>query len=201
MSDVNDDVVKAVWRSQPTEVQTMSISYVRHRASELERAFRIRSVLEQGTCILALIWCACVIAMAPHAWIKAGVALLLVGIAYAMMQWRRRAAAHGPDAIESIDVGLVFYRRELERKRDIHRTLWRWYLLPMAPGVTAILTWNFFGDQHTKGTWTPWIVAAMVLAWIAFAVIYEWFKAAQCQREIDALSTLDRDVGSPSPPR
>jgi hypothetical protein len=188
MSDVSDEPVKAIWRSQPTEVQVMSATYISHRASELTRSFRIRNVLEQGACWIALIWCVCVIVMAPSVWIKEGVALLLLGIAYAMLQWRRRMAAdRATPGFESIDTGLVFYKRELERKRDIHRTLWRWYLLPMAPGAFAILAWNFFGDPHTKGTWTPWIVAGMLFIWVVLALIYERFKAAQCQREIDAL--------------
>jgi hypothetical protein len=122
---------------------------------------------------------------------KAGVALLLAGIAYSMMQWRRRVGASRTHAFESTDAGLVFYERELERKRDFHRTLWRWYLLPMAPGIIAILTWNFFGDPRTRGTWTPWVVAAMLIVWIVFALMYERIKAAQCQREIDSLSSLD----------
>jgi hypothetical protein len=81
-----------------------------------------------------------VIVMAPHVWIKAGVALLLAGIAYAMAQWRRRAAPNNARVFESVDASLVFYKRELERKRDFHRTLWRWYLLPIAPGTLAMTT-------------------------------------------------------------
>lgn len=171
----------------------MPVSYVRHRARELERSFRVRNLLEQSACVLALICCVGVIAMAPHAWIKIGVALLLAGIVYSMVQWRRRATGHRSQVFESVDASLVFYRRELERQRDIHRTLWRWYLLPMAPGTTVILMWSFLGDPHTKGTSTAWIVVGMLLIWITFAVVYERAKAAQCQREIDALASLGGD--------
>jgi hypothetical protein len=195
MNEIKEDAVKAVWRSQPVEAATMSIAYVRHRASELERAFRVRSLLEQGVGLLVLIWCAYVIVVAPHLWIKAGVALLLAGIAYSMVQWRRRGIPNKTQAFESVDASLVFYTRELERKRDFHRTLWRWYMLPMAPGILAILAWSFIGDQHTRGTWTPWVVAAMLLVWTVLALIYERVKSAQFQREIDALSSLGRDAG------
>jgi hypothetical protein len=193
MSEMNDDPIKAVWRSQPTEVPTMPISYLRHRARKLERSFRVRHYLEQSAFVLALILCVRVIAVAPHAWVKIGVALLLAGIVYSMVQWWRRARDHRSQGFESVDASLVFYRRELERQRDIHRTLWRWYMLPMAPGVGVILMWSFLGDAHTKGTLTPWIVLGMLLIWITLTVIYERAKAAQCQREIDALASVGGD--------
>lgn len=182
------DAMKAVWRSQPVEVPTMSMSYVQHRNNELQRALRIRNFLEQGTSVLALLGCGFVIIVAPYVWVKAAVGLLGIGILCALVQWRRRAAPHRTGCLDTIEAGIVFYRRQLERKRDMHRTLWRWYLLPMVPGCIAILAWNFFGDPATKGTATPWLVAALFLAWMLFAVLYERAKAAQCQREIDALS-------------
>jgi hypothetical protein len=192
MREMNPDPVKAVWRSQPTEIPAMSISYVRHRASELDRSFRFRNFFEQSTCVLALVGCAVVLVVGPHVWVKVGAALMAAGICYSLFQWRRRVAAPRPQVFESVDAGLVFYRRELERRRDIHRTLWRWYLLPMAPGAAVFLTWSLIGDPHTVGTLTPWLVVGMLVTWTTFAVIYERAKAAQCQREIEALASLDR---------
>jgi CDP-diglyceride synthetase len=196
MTDRNDDPIKALWRGQSTEVPAMSASYVRHRTGELHRAFRIRNVLEQGTSLLALAGCLIVIVLAPHPWIKSAVALLLIGGAYALFQWRRRTASLGTDPSESVTASLTFYKHELERKRDIHRTLWRWYLLPLAPGVIGVLSWNFFGDPQTRGTSAPWVVLGLLVVWIVFSVIYERYKAAQCQREIDALSALETDPDS-----
>lgn len=190
MTDRNDDPIKALWRAQSTEVPAMSVSYVRHRTGELHRAFRIRNLLEQGSSLVALAGCLIVIVMAPHPWIKSAAALLLIGGAYAQVQWRRRTASLRSVPSESSASSLEFYKRELERKRDVHLTLWRWYLLPMAPGVIAMLTWNFFVDPQTKGTSAPWAVLGMLTIWIVFSVIYERYKAAQCQREIDALSGL-----------
>lgn len=190
MSDSNDPL-KAMWRSQSTEVPAMSATYIRHRARELERGFRVRSLLEQGTSALGIVGCLVVLFVAPHPWVKAAAALLLAGVAYALIQWRRRTAALRIDPSDAVEAGVVFYKRELERKRDIHLTLWRWYLLPMAPGVIAILTWNFFGDPHTRGTAGPWGPLAMLVVCIVGSVIYERHKAAQCQREIDALASLE----------
>jgi len=198
MTDHNDDRIKALWRAQSTEVPAMSVSYVRHRTSELHRTFRIRNWLEHGGSILGLAICLIVILVAPHPWVKSGVALLLIGGAYAMFQWRRRTASLRTEPSQSSVATLAFYKHELQSKRDIHLTLWRWYLLPLAPGVIAILSWNFFGDPQTKGTLAPWGVLVMLVVWIVFSMIYERYKAAQCQREIDALSGLETDAGNRS---
>lgn len=194
MSDLNDDPLKALWRSQPTEVPTMPAAYVRHRVTELDKAFRIRNVLEQGACVLALVWCAVVVATAPDVWMQIGVSLLLLGVAYSLFQWRRRVAAQRPQASESASNGIAFYRRELERKRDIHRTLWRWYLLPMMPGAVVVLAWNIFGNPDMRDTPTHWIALTVTAIWIAIFLFYERAKAAECQREIDALASMEKDT-------
>lgn len=174
----------------------MPIAYVRHRVNELDKAFRIRNALEQGACVLALVWCAVVIATSSDVWLQVGITLLLLGIVYSLVQWRRRVAAHRPQASDAASAGIVFYRRELERKRDIHRTLWRWYLLPMLPGAAVVLPWNFFGHPELKGTLIPWFALATVVVWITIFLLYERAKAAQCQREIDALASLEKEATS-----
>ena len=189
MNDFND--VQRLWQSQPTEIPPMTTTYLRHRAIELELAFRRRSIIEQGVAIATLIACAIVLITTPGYWAKSSIVLLIVGIGWALFQWRRRTRERSNFA--AADTSMAFYVRELEDKRDLHRTLWRWYLLPIAPGALALLIWKLFGDPASRGTWTPWIVTVLVLLWTAGALIYERAKAAQYQREIDALTDSDAE--------
>ena len=193
MSDMNDDPMKTVWRSQPTEVPAMSVSYLRHRAGELDKSFRLRSRLEQAACLLGMILCVGIVLLEQELWQKVGAALLLVGILFGFVQWRRRTAANAAPAFESAAAGLVFYKRELERKRDIHRTLWRWYLLPIfIPAAAFLALAMIFSDLQTK--LPPWILLVIMAVSMIFAVVYENTKAAQYQREIDALASLDKEA-------
>ena len=162
----------------------MSSAYLQHRANELRRAFRRRNAIEQGTAVVTLIACAIVLVTTPGYWAKSSLILLIIGMSWALLQWRRRARA-GSSVASATSV--TFYIRELEHKRDLHRTLWRWYLLPMVPGAVALLAWKLFGDPNTRGTWTPWIVTVLLVLWTVGSLIYERAKAAQYQREIDAL--------------
>lgn len=191
MTDMNEDPMRAVWLSQPTEVPTMPISYLRHRISELQRRFRLRGMLEQGACLVALIWCAVIFAVEQEPWKKAGAALMFLGTCFAIVQWRRRTATRTAQPFESATAGLVFYKRELEHKRDIHRTLWRWYLLPFfVPGVAFILLGIIFGDLHSTAQVSPWIMLGMMVVIGIVAIAYENIKAAQYQREIDAIDSM-----------
>ena len=194
MSDFNESGAKRLWRSQPSEIPAMSTVYLRHRAGELERASRRRNILELGTGLVTLIACAILLFTTPYDLARASVALLMVGIGWAMFQWRRRARERSDFA--SAGSSIAFYIRELEHKRDLHKTLWRWYLLPMMPGTVAFMTWSLVGDPNARGTPTPWIVTGLVLAWIIGAVCYERAKAAQYQREIDALAALNADASA-----
>ena len=170
----------------------MSVSYLRHRAGELDKSFRLRSRLEQAACLLGMILCVGIVLLEQELWQKVGAALLLVGILFGFVQWRRRTAANAAPAFESAAAGLVFYKRELERRRDIHRTLWRWYLLPIfVPAAAFLLLGIFFGDLQTRDTLSPWMVLGAITVLNIFAVAYENTKAAQYQREIDALAYLD----------
>jgi hypothetical protein len=184
MNDLNDAGAKRLWQSQPSEIPPMSTAYLHHRANELQRAFQRRNAIEQGTAVATLISCTIVLVTTPGYWVKSSLLLLIIGMSWALLQWRRRARAGSSFASTT---SVAFYIRELEHKRDLHRTLWRWYLLPMVPGAVALLAWKLFGDPGTRGTWAPWIVTVLLVLWTVGSLIYERAKAAQYQREIDAL--------------
>ena len=188
MTEMNDDAMKALWRSQTPEVPTMPASYFRHRAEELEKSLKFRSALEQGACLLGVVLCAGIIGLEQEPWQKLGAAMLMVGTLYAWFQWRRRTSRN--ESFDPASAGLTFYRRELERRRDIHRTAWRWYALPIiVPAVAFVL----LGMLHRHGSASePWIVLGAMLTCIILSFVYERQQAAKFQREIDALASLER---------
>ncbi len=63
---------------------------------------------------------------------------MLAGTAYVVVQLYRRSR---PLALPE-ELGLMgsveFYRRELVRQRDLLRSVWSWYLAPLAPGLLVI---------------------------------------------------------------
>jgi hypothetical protein len=115
--------------------------------------------------------------------------LWVLGMAYVMVQWHRRAAAQAPaDQLGTLDA-LQFYRQQLVRQRDARRGSWRWWLPPFAPFLIVMFS-AFFLEVHP----TPWVAILGLAGWVVFgltmsAVSYERV-ARGLQAEIDALDSM-----------
>jgi hypothetical protein len=68
-----------------------------------------------------LVWAACAVLVVGEAVVVAGV-------------WRRSRRAAAPPDGTTAEV-LAHYRGELLRERETLRTVWRWYLAPVLPGL------------------------------------------------------------------
>jgi hypothetical protein len=59
------------------------------------------------------------------------------GLYVAVVVWKSETPPM-PESLEFV-AALAHYRGELERRRRIIQTLWRWYLMPMVPGMLLII--------------------------------------------------------------
>ena len=111
----------------------MDIGELRKKALEFERRVRNRNWREYGAALLVAVACVWMLVAAPRWHVKAGAALSMVGIAAVCWNLYRKGSAEVlPDgAVVSRD----WYRKELERQRDLLRDVWKWYLGPMVPGM------------------------------------------------------------------
>jgi hypothetical protein len=116
---------RRIWQDQPTEVMKMSLDEVRRRAQKLElrdRLSTLASIVIGFFLFFLCIWFARIGAgLAP----RIGWAMLSLWALYYVYQaykwvWPGRLAA---DA--TFSTSLEFYRKELERKRDYGRHIWR----------------------------------------------------------------------------
>ena len=123
-----EGTLQALWQSQSSDKPAMSLEQVRDKARQLERRVARRNRRE---------YIAAVVAVFSYGWILAS--------ARWRCSYRRRADHRGDDphllpaAREWIrpslqaDVGiknsLEFYRVQLERQRDLLRSVWLWFLL------------------------------------------------------------------------
>jgi hypothetical protein len=87
------------------------------------------------------------------------------------------------------DLGLTsaleFHRVELERQRDLLRSVWWWYLLPFTPGVLVLE----IGQALARPERTSRIIVMSVVMLLVAVGIYalNWRAAARVQRRIDRL--------------
>lgn len=187
--------LQALWQSQPVEPKQFSPQEVRDKATRFQRTIRFRNLREYVAAVFVLV------IFSGYAWkadtwlSKAGPALIVVGTLYIMFQLYTRAASlpvPGGDGNAGVTESCVqFHRRELERQRDLLRTVWRWYLGPLVPGLFVMFLDRFI-EAWAKGGFA--IVASLgstLVTVLVFLGVW-WLNAAgarKLQREIDALDT------------
>jgi hypothetical protein len=183
-----------VWQSQALDAPRMSLAYVRHRASGLERRTQWRNALEYGVGVLACAMCG-VIAyqqFASRPIMTASLVMMALWSLYYVYRWHQLASSKPVPAEAGVLDTLRYQRQQLERQRDMRRRSWRWAGLPLLPGLALMLASLLL--EHDP---VPWGGIAFVIAWLfvgtAIAVWILESEANRFQREIDALDSLASD--------
>ena len=103
-------------------------------------------------------------------------------VAYLIHRWGTARMLPSDLALTS---ALDFHRVELERQRDLLRSVWWWYLLPFTPGLLVLEV----GQALARPERTPRIVAFSIAMFLFAVGIYAWNlrAAARIQRRIDRL--------------
>lgn len=130
---MNPDSIRELWQSQEGESQRMPIEELRRRAAAFETSIRRRNWREYGASLFAGACCLWML-YAPTPWhVRAGAVLSLAGIAAVCLNIYRMGSA--PPATDAAAASRDWYRKELERQRDLLRGVWKWYLGPLIPGL------------------------------------------------------------------
>jgi hypothetical protein len=183
--------VQQVWQSQATEAPRISLAYVRHGVSALERRARWRNAFEYGMAVFAIVVFLLV------AWQRAsGRPIMLAAMICAalwslfyMFRWHQLASVVvRPDEAGILDT-LQYQRKHLERQRDARRGSWRWWGLPALPAVLLSIASLIFELNPV-----PWGSVVLITVWIlvggGIGAWYLEYEARRFQREIDALDSL-----------
>ena len=186
-----DDPIE-VWQSQPVEPLIMSIEEIRKKAAAFQRRIQGRNLRETVASLVAIGIFALFFKWFPAPVQRIGSCLTIAGYLYVLWRMNGSAAASRVPTNAAFEACLTFHRRELVRQRDLLRTVWRWYLGPLVPGLLV----SVLGALATKARHpSDWWRAAPLL--VVFAAVF-WLvarlnrRAADClQRQID---DLDRAV-------
>lgn len=178
-----------VWLAQATQAPRVSLEYIRHQASSLERGTRFRAGLNYFICVLACGfygWSAWT-HFSGLPWLQAAVTWYGLFMIYCMYRLHRHVAAQ----INTADAGVLdtlrFHRRQLERQRDFRRHSWRWQFLAILPGLllqTIAMAVYSMPPQKV-------VILAVVIS-LGFVLQYGVgeIRARRSEREIDALDSL-----------
>jgi hypothetical protein len=189
MTDPSQDRdLQALWQSQSPgddAGSAMALDEIRQMAQRLEHKVSRRNRREYVAAAVVVAAFGWQVFTAPSVLLRIGAGMCLVAaiaVAYLMHRWGTARTLPSDLALTS---ALAFHRVELERQRDLLRSVWWWYLLPFTPGVLVLE----IGQALARPERTTRIIALSVVMLLMAVGIYalNWRAAVRIQQRIDRL--------------
>lgn len=185
--------LQSLWQSMPTAPVTITVEEMRTRSLTFEKKVGRRNLIEYiaAAFVIAIFaWYATWPIPATPLWPIANIAII-IGTLVVVWNLHRIAGATGTPGEASLVSLIDHHRSGLVKQRDALRSVWRWYLLPFAPGLVLWFTALWVGSPESKEKLTFGLglgLAALVsLAVSGFIVLLNLIGAARIQRMIDEL--------------
>jgi hypothetical protein len=186
---MNDKELKALWKSQPLDAETVSLDAIRGAAKGFNSVILRRNRQEEFAGYLTML------IFGVFAWVlkittmRAGCVLIILGTLVMLYQLRKRAAIGTLPNRELASTYVDYFRAELVRQRDALRAIWLWGIVPVVPGL-ALLVWGMAENDPSGFPWVPMLALFLV----PFGVVV-WMNlnvARKLQQKIDEIDASAR---------
>jgi len=182
-----------IWQSQDVEPLMISMEEIRSKAVRFERQIRSRNRRETTVAVVMIAVFGLFLFVFPSPMARAGSLLTIAGIVFVIYRMNRQAAPDRVPAGGGFESCVAFHRRELERQRDLLRSIERWYLGPLIPGVLvfslAVIEPKIRPD-HPADWWRALPGLAIMVAWFWFTIRLNRRAADGLQQTIDELARV-----------
>lgn len=186
-----NDRLKSVWQNQPSEGIRMSVDEIRRRAGKFHKKIYWRNAREYVAALVVVVFCGFMVWRVSDALTRVGLGLMIAGMLYLIWHLHRKGSARSLPAEMGLASGLDFFRRELERQRDLLRSVWLWYLGPLIPGPVVLMV----AKARTNPDHLRHIGLSLASALFAFLYVLVWMlnqrAGRSLQRQIDELNALE----------
>lgn len=186
------DDIRSLWQSMPVDPVSISMDEMRVRAQKFEQKIRRRNYIEYAASVLVVAifgWYATFPLPATPLWPIANL-VIIGGILLVVWNLHRKARASAPPSDASAATLIDFQRAEFTRQRDALKTVWRWYVLPVVPGLILWFIAVAVGIPAKDPVRAAIVLsgtALVVLVVFAAIILLNLLGAAHLQRQIDAL--------------
>ena len=188
-----NDRLKRVWQNQPSEGMLMSVDELRRRARKFQRKIYWRNAREYVAALVVVILFGFEFWLVPDALTRVGFGLCIAGLLYVVGQLHRKGSARSLPAEMGLATSLEFFRRELEKQRDLVGSVWSWYLGPLIPGL-VVLTVAFArtNPRHLRHFGLSLAIFNLVAA-LVFVLVWRLNQRAarKLERRIEELNALE----------
>jgi hypothetical protein len=139
MTDPSNDVdLQALWQSQALDQHAISLEEIRGKATRFERIVARRNLREYVAAVLVVAGFGWIMWVEPSGIVRVGAGLVIAGTIFIVHQLRTRGSAMSLPADLVLSRALEFHCAQLVRQRDLLRSVWWWYLLPLLPGMLLV---------------------------------------------------------------
>ena len=143
-----DSEIKKLWQNQEEAPVPMPVEMLRQRVRRFRTGVKIWLALELAAFAYVLIAFTRDFIAFPDPLRRLGVVLLLAGLAFALWQLAMRAFLKPLPADAVAATWLGFRRASLERQRDAFLSAWKWYVLPVLPGLLVFQVSRRIANPH-----------------------------------------------------
>jgi Flp pilus assembly protein TadB len=182
------DDLRNVWQNQPVENKPMPLEEIHHRAQRFEKRIDRRNLREYAGAAFGIAAYTFYIFKFHSLVVRAGSVMVIAGVLYVVVQLYRRASSGSLPEDFGVAASIEFHRRELVRQRDLLRSVWRWYIAPIVPGLAVF----------SAGTMAPhspfWVYLLLALFFVAAFGGIVWLNrraADRLDRQIAELDSLE----------
>ena len=171
-----------------------SVDEIHRKANTFRRKIRRRNMREYLGAAFVLLVSSWNFVMAGRPVPRISFALMIAGTLYVAYRLHQAGAARETPAGMGYATGLNYYRGELERQRDLLRSVWSWYLAPWIPGLALLTGWGAFSAPPGRRWYVAgYMVAAAALFWV---IAYINKRAAlRLDRRIVELNAMEEHNG------
>lgn len=189
-----DRQVMELWQNQETEGVRMSVEQVRLEAGRFQRKIQSRNLREYVAALMVVVFFGFEFSRAKHLLLRVGFGLLMAGTAYVMWHLLSKGSPGEADESAGLSGWIEFRRRELVRQRDLLRSIWRWYLGPLVPGMVVVIAGVLSHAGRSHGGHLGLVAAdVLFIAAVFFAVGKLNARGAEkLQRQIEELDEQGR---------
>lgn len=194
------DELQRLWQSAPPEKEKIDMEALKKRGSKLRRNVRARNALESAAAAVVLYFLGrqtyTALAAGDHLSALGGALLMAGVVVVVVVLWRRGSNVRPPELDAPTSEQIAFHRRAIVRQRDLLRSVPRWYLGPLVPGVLVLSVAEALraplGEAlpHPTLTRVAMVAGEVAILAIVFGAV-AWLNA-RAARKLDAeIATLD----------
>ncbi|MGA8030384.1 MAG: hypothetical protein WB992_24850 [Bryobacteraceae bacterium] len=185
------DDPRNLWQTQEVEEMRFSVEELRAKAAKFQARIRRRNLREYLAALIVIVFFGVECWRVPLMLPRTAFALLVAAAIYYMWHLHRWGSAMPlPADMGSADC-VGFYRHELERQRDLLRSVWKWVLVPILPGMALLATYNItIAPPAERGHQVAYV---LLQAGIILAVF--WLNMRAARRLDRRIAELDRESG------